>query len=290
MIYDSFCVGIIFYNPTKEQIQKVRDYSKIVDKIYIYDNSEGNVDAAVLELIQRDYCEYLGDKRNDGISIALNYLCNKAIQDRYKYILLMDQDSIFDLGNMTKLFEVVSNNSVENIGVFSPKSTAIRFIEDIDREQKNVERSPEVDEVSWSITSGSVIDLKIFNITGGFDENLFIDKVDYDYCINIKSFGYKTVVVQNSLLYQFLGEPTAGIINYYQHNYIRHYYMFRNRLYILDKYQKNKLNKVFHLVVSSLKHIGMVLLLESSKIKKINAMRKGFFDYRNRKMGKCSHY
>lgn len=292
MSYDLFCVGVVFYYPTREQVDKIQEYLKLVNKVYIYDNSEDNKENFVNKVHDIKEFDYTFHNRNDGISKALNSLCTKARADGYDYILILDQDSIFDLNNISILFDAVSKNTGKNIGVFSPKSKPIKSIEETKKESVYIAGSHNISEISWTITSGSVIDLNVFIDVGGFDENLFIDKVDYDYCMTLKKQGYKTVVIQDAFLFQFLGEPSGGIFNFFQHNYIRHYYLFRNRFYIVDKYKESYqgYKKTLFLFSSIIRHILIILLFETDKYKKLAAINLAFKDYKNNKMGRCSHF
>jgi rhamnosyltransferase len=290
MKFDLFCVGIVFYYPTKEQVEKVQKYSELVDRIYIYDNSENYKDDFVKQVEHFNNCHYFHRNYNNGISSALNYLCNKALLDGYKYILILDQDSLLDLENISILFDAVVGNQNKDIGVFSPKSKPILSIEDCKRVAKQNNKIQNVSEVEWTITSGSVIDLNIFSISGGFDENLFIDQVDYDYCKTLKQLGYKTVIIEDALLFQFLGEPCIRIFNIYQHNHIRHYYIFRNRLYMMDKYEIRGVKRSLFLFFAILKHILKVSLFESDKFKKFSSILFAIKDYKNNKMGRSIRF
>ncbi|OMD98680.1 hypothetical protein BSK54_22015 [Paenibacillus odorifer] len=290
-VYHSFCVGVVFYNPTQLEADKIKEYSKIVSKYYVYDNTEREKPDYVNEVMYYDKCEYISHERNDGIAKALNYMCREAKKDGFKYILLLDQDSIFDLANIKLLFESIQQNNRSDIGVYAPESKYIKSIKEYDiyKAETSMINRNDYKEVDWRITSGSVIDLDVFMLVGEFDENLFIDRVDYDYCRYINKYGYKTVVVQNSILYQFLGEAQGGIFNFTQHNYIRHYYIFRNRLYIMNKYKDEYkgTRKIVLLCLSITRHIGKVLLFESDKTRKMKAMKAAYKDYKNNEMGKC---
>lgn len=291
MAYNEFSIGIVFYYPTKEQVNKVKEYSKLVNKIYIYDNSENNDDEYAATVTNIKGCDYFSHNLNDGIAKALNSLCQKSKLEGHNYILLLDQDSEFDLENISRLFEAVLEHQNKKIGVFAPESVPIKSLEECNQ-QKLLKSQVGIHEVKWKITSGSVIDLNAWESVRGFDEDLFIDKVDYDYCINLKKKGLKTVVVNNSILFQFLGEPNGGIINYSEHNYIRHYYIFRNRLYIYNKYdhKSKKIKKMLALSLSIFRHIFIIAFLENDKLKKFKAIKLGYVDYKNNRLGKCKHF
>ena len=55
------------------------------------------------------------------------------------------------------------------------------------------------------ITSGSLINTSIFSEIGGYNEKLFIDEVDHEYCYRIKMLGYSVLQLENILLNHTLG-------------------------------------------------------------------------------------
>jgi rhamnosyltransferase len=43
------------------------------------------------------------------------------------------------------------------------------------------------------MTSGCLTNLAIWDESGGFSDELFIDEVDHDYCLNVRRHGYRVV-------------------------------------------------------------------------------------------------
>ncbi|MEJ0107143.1 MAG: hypothetical protein WDO19_33470 [Bacteroidota bacterium] len=60
------------------------------------------------------------------------------------------------------------------------------------------------------ITSGSLIQLDAWKETGGYNETLFIDEVDHEYCYRVKEKGYKVIQVNHVILNHQLGIKKAG--------------------------------------------------------------------------------
>src|SRR5690606_22933163 len=95
------------------------------------------------------------------------------------------------------------------------------------------------------ITSGTLLNLKSFVHVGKFDERLFIDGVDDEYCFRLQKSGYKVIQFENILLNHRLGKEVQvrnfGVGRKVTRNVfsaIRLYYMVRNYHLILKEYGK----------------------------------------------------
>ena len=123
----------------------------------------------------------------------------------------------------------------------------------------------------------------MFKEIGEFDENLFIDYVDTDYCIRLRKSGYKLIQFARPIMMHSLGitKDTLGY-SFYEHSPIRNYYIFRNKLYILTKYFSMK--RLFITFLSSFKQLLKIILLESEKLEKIQFILLAIKDFKNNKM------
>src|SRR5690606_2060660 len=81
------------------------------------------------------------------------------------------------------------------------------------------------------ITSGSILNLKASSKIGAFDEDLFIDLVDLEYCYRASLKGYSTIAFANIPMEHSLGKTesvrsikTARKSNRILHSPIRLYY------------------------------------------------------------------
>lgn len=275
-----FSAGFTLFYPSKEEIEVVLNYSKIFDKIYIFDNTDKFEKQQIneLEFKNNDKIKYLSTGQNLGLSVALNQICKISYNDGFEYVCLFDQDSYISNDDLKKIFNIVANNNDEFVGIFCPE-----IIYDDNIKNANTENS--IVEINWSITSGSFINLKIFDITSGFDEKYFIDRLDFDYCFYLRERNYKIIQIKNTFLYQQLGEKRIVFgMNISEHNAIRHYYVFRNRLYFYLSKQFSFFN-VFKVIILSIKHF-FTILLESNSKRKIKILWKSISDYSTGNMEK----
>jgi rhamnosyltransferase len=226
---------VIVYNPDDTLSENIQSYSPYVAKLYIADNSEYNQSGKIGQAISN--YEYIHDGKNDGIAKRLNQVCRLAKDAGFTHLLTMDQDSSFELPTIEKYLNCVSGYpGKENVAVFGVHYENPEWVTD------------HCNPVPWThiITSGSIINLSLLEKLGWFDENLFIDMVDFEYCYRAIMKGYKVILFKNILINHQLGatrflaaekDRTVKKNTYYAP--IRIYYMVRNYLYLKPVYSSN---------------------------------------------------
>lgn len=252
-----FAAGITLYNPNEQQIRRIASYTKTFDRVFLFDNSEP------------EYCKPEYPKSNKIRVLTLNanmglpYAFNSIIDccEGYDFLCILDQDSVFEAEDIKRLQSfIMSLNDLSIIGIVAPF---------VDLGYKLYNPSENVDIRKWVITSGSFVNLNVIRREGiRYDENYFIDKCDIDFCYQLRSFGYSILMYHNSTLHQSLGEESKrGKTN---HNAIRHYYIFKSRYYFNNKWHRG-LKKWFLNISQTLKHLIIILLLETERTKKLRS-------------------
>ncbi len=270
------CGVTVLYKPSKEVFENIESYIYDLDKLYLIDNSEKKDEKLENKFINfSSKIEYIKMNGNEGIAKALNVAKNKAIEENYEWLLTMDQDSKFEKNDFSKMLSLVKINFSKETIIFSPF-------------HKTVNKSPlnkKVVEKTRVMTSGNLLNLKLVREIGDFDNNLFIDEVDHDFCYRINRSGYKIKVFNEIILKHNLG----NIKNYLffsvtNHNYIRRYYITRNRLYMISKYPALKIEYMKLILKDGIK----ILLIEKDKIKKFKMIYLGIKDFKNNVTGKIN--
>lgn len=136
------------------------------------------------------------------------------------------------------------------------------------------------------VASGNLVKTDIFNKVGYFKEDLFIDLVDNDFCFKVIESGYKHIKVFNAILLHSLGKSSKSnlffrTITSTNHNYVRRYYITRNRMYIWNRYKDIVPDIISEDRVAFVKEIIKIILLEDNKYKKIQMIYKGCRDFKN---------
>ncbi len=275
---------VILYNPDESIIDNIASYSNYVDFIYVFDNSR-LVNKQVLEWCKTIHTvHYYHDGNNEGIAKRLNSAIDLGISEGYEWLLTMDQDSKFDKNNISKYLKCLSNqNDSELVAMYG-----VEYEEDIE-----ILGECKIIECEHLITSGSVLNLSLCSVIGKFDENLFIDEVDLEYCYRAICKGFKIKKMQAVYMKHHL-----GTVSYFRslkslkltprtlHSPLRLYYMIRNYLYV-DKLYPNQFKKSVAIRKGALiNRVKNNLLYGKNKMKLIYFVFMAYFDYKNKRMGK----
>lgn len=270
---------VVWYNPSKKDIKNIDSYIKAVDKLYIVDNSENGSNESKIPNLKK--VEYIYQNENLGIAKALNIACYKAIKEKYKFILTMDQDSCFKSNDVDKMKTKISSLDLSKIGIISPwHKTKLK----LEKPKEEIDYPLDV------MTSGNILNLDIFRKIGGFKEFLFIDGVDIEYCLNLKKNGYKVMRINSIELQHDLGDIFYR--NFLgkefmcdNHNYLRIYYMTRNYRYIRKEY-RNIAPEFCDILVKIKGLIFKIVFYEKDKFRKLRSIVFGIYDYKHNNYGK----
>jgi len=274
MKYKLACV-VVLYNPLEDILENITSYIENISLCIVIDNSvdcNNHITTQLQKKLQNMI--YVHNNDNIGIASALNIGCKIALDHKCDWILTMDQDSRFI--NFKHYLHCLEHlKSVDNV--------ALLVANTLRDAQKYLPLHPtcNFEEKFMEITSGNFLNLALFNSIGRFEEKLFIDMVDYDFCLKINSLHYKILYFKDVLLEHNVGELkerknilTRKIHKKIEHNPQRTYYKTRNYLYISKKY-----SNAFHSKVNIFKAINIlfiheiikILLYEDQKYQKIRA-------------------
>lgn len=280
---------VVLYNPKSNVIDNIKSYLSSLDKLYIIDNSESKNDE--FKNISKKV-EYIFLGKNMGIAYALNCAAKKAYKNKYKWLLTMDQDSAFLKNHFKKmclyLDELSNNKKINGLLNFDK----IGIMSGIQRTLYN--ENSVIKTVSFPVTvmcSGNLINLEIFNKVGGFNENYFIDCVDLEYCLRLRKNGYEIIQLPSVELKHNLGNIKKvrflwKTVYVTHHNYIRRYYITRNRHYLYDKYKCDFNSFCSFILKENRRELIKILLYEKDKMRKIKAFYQGYRDYKKGITGK----
>lgn len=273
---------VVVYNPDIAVIDNIKTYINELNYLYVVDNSEIINHSFIEQIKHLCNLKYINNNGNQGIANALNVGAQKATEEDAVWLLTMDQDSKFEKGQFSKLIDYVKSLDDKTTGLVSP----------FHKTKISVEPRTEVDEVLTTMTSGNIISLYAWKAINGFDEDYFIDAVDWDYCLRLTSSNFKVLRLNTVHLEHNLGNatqhtsPTGKQITALNYNKIRRYYITRNKLMIIAKYWKSYPKFSRGVVKSLFRDLRHILLYENQKIPKLKSMFKGGFDFISNKKGK----
>jgi rhamnosyltransferase len=271
-------LGIVLYNPEEDFIYNLKTYINKFKYIYINDNSD-KVNNAIKDILNSaNNISYVFNDKNVGIAKSLNLICENAILDNNKYILLLDQDSkIIDFD-----FDKIINSSIlinDKVGIIS-LSFNNYYLED-DLYKKNI-----------VLSSGSILNLECWIDNLGFEEKLFIDEVDHDYCLKILNNGYTILGTKQKYIEHKVGFITTHnflklkTIEVSIHSPLRTYYCFRNSYYIIFKYFLVNNRFVRNRISNLLKEFYFIIFVYSNKSQHLFYMILGILDFIRGNYGK----
>lgn len=265
---------VVTFNPEIDKFgELIKELSKWLPYIQIVDNGSGNIGEINDIISNSQNVHLLMLQRNYGIAHALNVGINELNSNGMEWAVTFDQDSLptdeyfFNFDTLEK-----PNNTGLMGGYYMDRNWSA------DEKEKYVSDFLEIDETFYVITSGAFVNISAWKTVLGFDDQLFIDWVDWDFNKRLMAAGYG-VYRTNHLLFQHeVGEiihrniflRTLLFINnrpIRDHSSFRQYYIFRNRIIFLKRYNSNSNN--LYCLLRSIIALREILLLPQtgSKLK-----------------------
>ncbi|MBC3898675.1 glycosyltransferase [Acetobacterium malicum] len=267
---EKICAGIVLFNPDIDRLKEnITSIVEQVQAIYLQDNGSSNISQIEEYLAKEKKVVLSRNSTNKGIAWALNRICERGLQDGFEWIITLDQDSVCP-ENMVSGFE----SYLKNADMLCPKI--------VDRNYGLLDGSERKTEIiKECITSGCLLYLKSWVSINGFDEVMFIDGVDFEFCYRMNKAGMKILRVNGVVLYHEIGSISIrkflGLkVIVKNHSAFRKYYIAKNIIYMARK------RKNFPLLIKGIfqevKLGGIVLLYEDDKKAKLGSVIKGIYD------------
>lgn len=265
--------GIVLYNPDLLRLnENIRAIMPQVECLILIDNGSNNI-----QLIKETYAEldriYLVENNeNKGVAVALNQIMKISSERNAEWTLLLDQDSVCPSDIIDKYKRYVDIN---NLAIICPS------IIDRNPGSQVVNENLEFEFIKETITSGTLLNNEIWFKVGDFNEKMFIDYVDLEYCKRIRVNGYLILRINDISLLHEIGHRKVykflwKNVSTYEHSAFRKYYITRNTLYYSYKYRDEESLLISYLKI--MKRFLIVILYESNKKEKARAMLKGIID------------
>jgi rhamnosyltransferase len=286
---DLCCAIFISYNPNDSFINNVNQLVGQVSEILIIDNnSDINSHKFLKKISENSKITIIYNQKNLGIATALNQGVNYAIAHSYEWIATFDQDSKPPNNFIRSMFYAYSQYSLQDqLAIISP-----RYFNEVSQLIIPVKRgdiNSTFFEIEAAMTSGNLCKTSIFEKVGLFEEDFFIDYVDYEFCLRCICNGFKIIVSSESVLIHNLGVTTSHKLfgkTYFTSNHppLRRFYNARNRILLYRKYTfintmylSTTGKWIFYDMLSLFKSIVKIILFEHNKFIKIKFILKGIY-------------
>jgi rhamnosyltransferase len=236
-------------------------------------------------------CRFIGNAVNLGIAAALNQAGHLALEEGFEWLAMFDQDSQLSplaIEGLLGFYESYAQR--DQIALLAMSHRDRVMDRDYHMAGDIIEETPIWRAVKTTITSGSMVRMSLFQILGFFDERLFIDSVDHDYCMRCRRAGFVVVESRSHVLEHSLGNSAMHNFLWRRvaithHSSVRRYYLTRNQLEVCFRYLffdfRWASRGLFNLVITSV----LAITYETDRLLKIAAIFNGTIDFLLRRFG-----
>jgi rhamnosyltransferase len=290
----SICALVVSFYPAAEIIENVAALLDQVDEVVIVDNGSGEDTKQMFGHLNGDpRVSVIFNHENLGIAAALNIGVRHAKAAGHQWVATFDQDSKVTPGMILAMLHAYDlYPEKEKVAGLSPRyqNQATGQIATSSSNSSSGDALPYA-EVLVVMASGNLLRVSIFDTVGYFNEALFIDHVDTEFCLRCAAQGYKMLEVNDAILLHCIGFPAQHKIfgklkTTSNHSSLRRYYIARNAIYVYKKFALTYPVWVAQDVFDLLKMMIMLVLVETDRRQKLAAIFKGIIHGMLGKMGK----
>ena len=284
------CAGMVVFNGDLGKVAaNVENVLPSVDAFFIVDNGSDDFSPVESRFAGNEKVTVIKNGANKGIAYALNRALDAAAEGGFDRLLTLDQDTVCD----PELINVYSRYlNLGNVGIICP---FVIHRGKCEPEEYLASAKPEAEffhTYDRCITSAALTDVRAAKEIGGWNEELFIDAVDFDFNYRLMKAGYRilrandTYIVQEigervpvklyNLVYRFVGDHKYHGPKYFSvHSDFRLYYIARNYRWFLKKYRAKSptVNRLANFKDMLLRF--MLYPRKRSRIKMLRAVRRG---------------
>jgi rhamnosyltransferase len=283
-------IVIVTYNSNTDRLKLI--LNSLVDdgiKYFVSDNSTSlDKKEAIHQLCSDCDAQFIDMKGNVGIAKAQNVGIQSAIDFGCDDLLLLDDDS---LPSSNMLVELIKTRSLYfDIYGKLPVICADAIAED-GRCLSQVGKKLLEDVYVYRdiISSGTLVSKEIFELVGLHEERLFIDCVDYEWGWRAANLGVDIILCKQAVLNHRLGNGRVKAINAGYGSPVRHYYQYRNILYMMGRNYVPSTWKLSQLIKLIVKPVVIVIFFDKKTLRLKYAL-KGFLDFIKKRYGSIDYH
>jgi len=284
-------VGIITvtYNPNIDLFAiNLKSYISQVEKVVIVDNSDNVEIINSLSTFCNEYksVTLIQLNSNFGIAYAQNIGIRYLLKIRFDFFVEIDQDSKLDseyIQSIINSFNFIQSSVDPNVIALGCLAVNCDNGTVYDGYRRNIGFI----KVQQTLSSGLLINLKKHCNVGYKDEKLFIDLVDWDWCWKASKLGFSIYIDTSIAILHCMGDKHIQFLNFSfgVPKPFRHYYAFRNSLYLFTKKHPPLKWKFLVMPLLMSKFLLYPIIMDSGLIR-LKFMKDGIHDFIFGKMGK----
>lgn len=267
---------VMSYDPDSVILEVVGAAAQQADQVFAVDNNSSSGTWEWLGQACDDlHATVVRNTENRGVAGALNQAAELAVSQGFAWMLILDQDSVPPPALVEQLMTALRDSPVaDQAAVVCP------HILKVGRKVSGATSGAPLKVVYSAWNAGSIIRLAAWEAVGGYDERLFVDYVDHDFCLRCRKQGWKTVQVRGTLMAHSPGSPVIHRLLGKQltasnHSVERRFSIARNRVVCYRRYWKSSPGWIAHDLGATTKDILVILLFESDRWQKIVATVRG---------------
>lgn len=239
----SVCAVIVTFNIGSLVHRCYNSINAQVDHVVIVDNGSDLATREELDKIApSDSVTLILNERNEGIARAFNQGVDWAQSKGFERILTLDHDSEATPGMVDKLlngYATLQAQGIQNVGLICANAY------DINSQYFISGCSPAANDALIDegevISSGSLIEARVFDTVGLFNEEIFVHYVDIDFCVRLQRGGYRVYLCPDAVLLHQEGTKERmrffwRDVFYDRYSHEARYYLTRNTLYLMKRH------------------------------------------------------
>jgi rhamnosyltransferase len=291
---DKVLVVTVTYHPDLDVLRRQMQLLPPECPKVVIDNASGEATVQALLALQKTVprLQVVANAQNLGLAAALNQgnKQGRAQWPTVEYCLLLDQDSEPQPGSVKSLLDAIKDLQRRglNPGTVGPMLLDVETGLQHGFHQATRWRWRRIYPEAGSLQavpctnvngSGSLVPVHLFDELGGLDEAFFIDHVDTEWAFRVLHHGYSLWGIPKAIFKHRMGQKT---LKYWLFGWrvwpcrspIRHYYLFRNAIYLMNKKYVPLIWK-FWASVKIIISMQVVLLRPDEIVQQINSMMRG---------------
>lgn len=239
---------VVTYHPEFERLVALlaRLHAQ-VDSIVVVDNASPESFRARLSARKMEGLESIFLDKNLGIGAAQNIGVRRAKTRGATHVLLLDQDSLPAPDMVARLIDALRTCEAggRRIAAVGPRIMddrlrrvrSFRQVKLLSKRRDLCGDNQAIVSVDYLIASGCLIPMSIYDLVGLMREDLFIDYVDIEWGLRAKLRGFESIGVCAARMGHELGDEPINLIGrtFPVRAPLRHYYMFRNAIWIYSR-------------------------------------------------------
>lgn len=190
--------GIVLYNAEIERLSiEIKSVLPQVDLICLCDNGSLNIKEIERLIEDEERIVLIRNEKNLGIGVASNQICKYAEQNGFDWVLMLDHDTVCPSNLVSTYKEYTADTA---IGMMCPNVVDLEIVNNSYCSANTVG----IEYIDRCIQSATFIRTGAWKKCQGFNEWMFIDFVDFDFCKRMELAGFRimrcnTVTVDHQL-------------------------------------------------------------------------------------------